>query len=79
MARMVSEDNVDGDDENEEETTALITYYAAEKTISAVFSFKSGDTRKLSTCGENCYVFYKVTEKNWNDDDDSESGDSDGR
>eukprot|EP00092_Neocalanus_flemingeri_P074608 GFUD01092284.1.p1 GENE.GFUD01092284.1~~GFUD01092284.1.p1 ORF type:complete len:573 (+),score=132.94 GFUD01092284.1:70-1788(+) len=54
---------------NEKLTTAYITYYALQESIIGTFTLITGETRKLAKCGDLCYVFYKVTEKKWTDDD----------
>eukprot|EP00092_Neocalanus_flemingeri_P004974 GFUD01005349.1.p1 GENE.GFUD01005349.1~~GFUD01005349.1.p1 ORF type:complete len:571 (+),score=117.28 GFUD01005349.1:178-1890(+) len=54
---------------NENLTTAYITYYALQESIIGTFTLITGETRKLAKCGDACYVFYKVTEKKWTDDD----------
>eukprot|EP00092_Neocalanus_flemingeri_P016077 GFUD01017401.1.p1 GENE.GFUD01017401.1~~GFUD01017401.1.p1 ORF type:complete len:609 (+),score=150.77 GFUD01017401.1:52-1878(+) len=54
---------------NENLTTAYITYYALQESIIGTFTLITGETRKLAKCGDLCYVFYKVTEKKWTDDD----------
>eukprot|EP00092_Neocalanus_flemingeri_P074609 GFUD01092285.1.p1 GENE.GFUD01092285.1~~GFUD01092285.1.p1 ORF type:complete len:630 (+),score=180.18 GFUD01092285.1:70-1959(+) len=66
-------DNYDGilnlNYHNENLTTAYITYYALQESIIGTFTLITGETRKLAKCGDLCYVFYKVTEKKWTDDD----------
>ena len=74
-------DNYDGimhlNYENENQTTAYLTYLASEETLIGTFTFVTGEIRKLAKCGDSCYVFYTVVEKTWTDEiEDSRDSDS---